>query len=340
MMSAHVAVLGGGSWGATLADHLGRRGCEVSLWEFSADRVRELRDERTLSILPGFSLHRSVQVDQDMGAVLKDAGVVVNVVPSEFTRATFRGVNASGAVAASAWVVNASKGIERGSLKRLSQVIGEEVPLWKDRVVVLSGPSHAEEVSRNIPTAVAAAGPVDLVERAQDLFISDTFRVYASPDILGVELGGALKNVYAVSCGIADGLGLGDNTKAALMTRGLNEMTRLGRAAGALGVTFFGLSGVGDLIVTCTSRHSRNRLLGEKIGRGLSIAQALGEMTMVAEGLPTSESGRALAVKLGLELPILDEVYACLHQGKSAKVSLRDLLQRPVLDEMHYLRDL
>jgi glycerol-3-phosphate dehydrogenase (NAD(P)+) len=201
-------------------------------------------------------------------------------------------------------------------------------------VAVLSGPSHAEEVARRLPTVVVTAGPGDFPARVQTLFKSEAFRVYTSPDTIGVELGGALKNIYAIACGICDGLGLGDNAKAALMTRGLNEMTRVGLASGAQAITFTGLSGLGDLIVTCTSKHSRNRALGEKIGQGKTLQQALSEMTMVAEGVVTSRSAYQLGQKLGLDLPIIEDIYRCLHEGKSAKESLRDLMTRPVSDEM------
>ncbi|MGQ0643973.1 MAG: NAD(P)H-dependent glycerol-3-phosphate dehydrogenase [Elusimicrobiota bacterium] len=188
-----------------------------------------------------------------------------------------------------------------------------------------------------IPTAVVSAGPAGLPEKVQDLFNTESFRVYTSPDFIGVELGGALKNIYAVACGACDGLGLGDNTKAALMTRGLNEMVQMGLALGARGLTFFGLSGLGDLIVTCASRHSRNRLLGEKIGGGKPVKEALGEMTMVAEGLRATRSAHELARRRGLELPIVNELYRCLYEGKSAQASMHDLMVRPVSAEMVHI---
>jgi glycerol-3-phosphate dehydrogenase (NAD(P)+) len=222
----------------------------------------------------------------------------------------------------------------------MSEVIEEEVPEAKGRVAVLSGPSHAEEVAVGIPTAVVSAGPSGLDANVQDLFNTDAFRVYTSKDFVGVELGGALKNIYAIATGACDGLGLGDNTKAALMTRGLNEMARMGIASGAQGLTFFGLSGMGDLIVTCGSRHSRNRLMGEKIGQGKTLKEALGEMTMVAEGVRTTKSVYDLARKLNLDLPIVNEIYRCLYEGKTAKDSLHDLMMRPVRAEMVHVEHL
>jgi glycerol-3-phosphate dehydrogenase (NAD(P)+) len=266
--------------------------------------------------------------------------LVVNAVPSTHVRATFTAVHASGALAPGAWAVSVSKGIENDTLKRMSQVIAESAPALAGRVSVLAGPSHAEEVARSLPTAVVAAGPESLREKIVALFNNESFRVYTSSDFIGVELGGALKNVYAIACGVSDGLGMGDNTKAALMTRGLNEIARLGVARGAQATTFFGLAGLGDLIVTCTSKHSRNRLLGEKIGQGKSVEQALSEMTMVAEGLPTTRSAQQLADRHGLDLPIIHALHSCLFEGKTAHDAVRELLSRPPVEEMYHLESM
>jgi glycerol-3-phosphate dehydrogenase (NAD(P)+) len=202
----------------------------------------------------------------------------------------------------------------------------------------MAGPSHAEEVARSLPTAVVAAGPGPFRENLVDIFNADHLRVYTNPDFIGVELCGALKNVFAVACGVSDGLGFGDNTKAALMTRGLNEMVRLGVAEGAQVITFLGLAGLGDLIVTCTSRHSRNRSFGEKMGFGKTMAQALSEMTMVAEGVPTTKSAKQLADRHGLDLPIISELYRVLYEGKPARNAMRDLLSRPPVPEMMHIQ--
>ncbi len=336
-MKTRLTVLGGGSWGATLADHLARKGHEVTVWEFVPEVAKALQSTRTLAVMPQLRLHESVRVTNDLAESLCRAEAVVSVVPSEFVRSTWRRIRETGALPAEAWVISATKGIENDTLKRMSEVIAEEAPALRDRVAVLSGPSHAEEVAQSVPTAVVSAGPAGLPAQVQAIFNTETFRVYTSADFPGVELGGALKNIYAIACGACDGLGLGDNTKAALVTRGLNEMVRIGLASGAHGLTFFGLSGLGDLIVTCFSKHSRNRLLGEKVGQGKTLKQALGEMTMVAEGVRTTKSVYQLSQRLKLELPIVNELYKCLHEGKSARDSLHDLMHRPVSAEMVHL---
>jgi glycerol-3-phosphate dehydrogenase (NAD(P)+) len=333
-MKEKIAVIGGGSWGATLANVLAHNGHEVAVWEFVREVADHLKTARSLKVLPGLKLHPSALVTNDLKEALQGRSVLVCAVPSEYARATLRAVRESGAVAPGAWVVNVTKGIEPDTLKRMSEVIEEELPAVKGRVTVLSGPSIAKEVAQGQPTLVVAAGPAELAKRTQSLFLADSFRVYTSADAVGVEFGGAIKNVYAVACGIADGLGLGDNAKAALMTRGLNEMVRLGTAYGGQGITFFGLSGVGDLIVTCSSPHSRNRTLGEKIGKGKTVKEALAEMTMVAEGVISAKSVHQLAKKLDVEMPIVTEVYQCLHEGQPARQALKDLLRRPAEDEM------
>ncbi len=336
-MTERVVVLGGGSWGATLADRLARNGHNVAVWEFNRERAEALQKTRRLSFMPQLVLESAVKVTNDLGEALRDRPTVVSAVPSEHVRSTFRAVRKKGGLAERAWVVSVTKGIENNSLKRMTEVIVDEAPGLAGRVAVLAGPSHAEEVARNLPTAVVVAGPEPFRERVVGLFNAERLRVYTSTDFVGVELGGALKNVFAIGCGISDGLGMGDNTKAALMTRGLNELARLGVAAGAEVMTFFGLAGLGDLIVTCTSQHSRNRLFGEKIGQGRSVAQALSEMTMVAEGFPTAKSAKQLADRHGLDLPIIAALYGCLYEGKTAREAARDLLRRPPVEEMQHL---
>jgi glycerol-3-phosphate dehydrogenase (NAD(P)+) len=337
-MKERIAVLGGGSWGATLADHLAKNGHDVFLWEFVKADADRLKQTRRLPTLPALVLHGTVQVTSDLGEAIAGRSVLVNAVPSSHVRSTFTAVNATGALVPEPWVVSVSKGIENDSLKRMSDVIAETVPSLKGRVAVLAGPSHAEEVARALPAAVVAAGPQPFRERVVELFNADHLRVYTNPDFTGVELCGALKNVFAVACGVSDGLGFGDNTKAALMTRGLNEMVRVGMAEGAQVITFLGLAGLGDLIVTCTSQHSRNRSLGEKLGSGKSAKEALAEMTMVAEGFPTTKSAWQLATRHGLDLPIISELYTILYEGKPARDAMRDLLSRPPVPEMMHIQ--
>jgi glycerol-3-phosphate dehydrogenase (NAD(P)+) len=337
-MNDKISVVGGGSWGSTLADLLGRNGQNVTLWEFVPQVAAQLNDKRTLAVMPELNLHPGVHVTNDLSEAVSGARAILSVVPSEFVRGTFKAIKKTGKLSDGAFIISASKGVENDSLLRMSEVIVQEIPSLAGKVCALSGPSHAEEVVRGVPTAVVSAGPGKLPEQTQDIFNTDNFRVYTSSDMTGVELGGALKNIYAIACGACDGLGLGDNTKAALMTRGLNEIVRIGMAQRAQAMTFLGLSGMGDLIVTCLSRHSRNRLLGEKIGKGLSLKEALGEMTMVAEGVRTTKSAFDLARKCQLDLPIINEIYRCLYEGKSAKDSLRDLTHRPVTSETEHFK--
>ncbi|MBL8023048.1 MAG: NAD(P)-dependent glycerol-3-phosphate dehydrogenase [Elusimicrobia bacterium] len=337
-MNERIAVLGGGSWGATLADHLAKNGHDVFLWEFVENDADRLKRTRRLPTLPPLVLHDSVQVTSRLGEALSGRSVLVNAVPSTHVRSTFQAVKKTDALLPGAWVVSVSKGIENDSLKRMSEVIAESDPRLAGRVAVLAGPSHAEEVARSLPAAVVAAGPDTFRQKIVDLFNADHLRVYTNPDFTGVELCGALKNVFAVACGVSDGLGFGDNTKAALMTRGLNEMVRLGMAEGAQVITFLGLAGLGDLIVTCTSQHSRNRSLGEKLGSGKTAKEALAEMTMVAEGFPTTKSAMQLALRHGLDLPIILELYHILYEGKPARDAMRDLLSRPPVPEMMHIQ--
>src|SRR5258708_3890653 len=283
MIKEKMAFLGGGSWGATLAAHAAQQGHEVLIWEFIKEQAEVLKNKRTLPTLPELKLPANVHVTNDIADAVKNVHMIFSVVPSHTVRSTFQ--SAKPYLKKGCFVVSASKGIETDSLLRMSQVITEIFPDVGD-IVILSGPSHAEEVALGQPVAlVAASSSKPAAERIRGVMASESFRIYTSSDPIGVELGGALKNVYAVACGVVDGLALGDNTKAALMTRGLLEITRLGGKLGARALTFFGLSGLGDLIVTCTSKHSRNRLVGERIGSGKTLQRALSEMTMVAEGV-------------------------------------------------------
>jgi glycerol-3-phosphate dehydrogenase (NAD(P)+) len=333
-MTEKVAVLGGGTWGATLAAHLDQLGHEVAIWEFVPEVAAYLAKERCLKTLPQLRLPSSVLVSNDMGAVLKGRSCVLSVTPSHAVRPTFETAVKNGFIEDGALVITASKGIENKTFLVMTQIISQVFPRVGD-AVVLTGPSHAEEVAAGQPVALVAASEMQSAQnRVKNLFSSEKFRVYTSGDPIGAQLGAALKNVYAVASGIVDGLGLGDNTKAALMTRGLSEMARLGKTMGASPFTFFGLSGLGDLIVTCGSKHSRNRSLGEKIGQGKSLNEALAEMTMVAEGVKATESAFNLSKSKRVELPIVNEVFHILFENKPPRDSIRDLMGRNVGPEM------
>lgn len=331
-MAATLAVLGGGSWGVTLARLLADNGQAVRLWEFDAALRAALAATReNTRCLPGVQLPESVTVIDGPAAAAGCTGVVV-AVPSVAVRATAQAFAA--VMAAAEWTVSASKGLEGGTLRRLSEVIAGAAGCDPARVGALSGPSHAEEVSAGLPTSVTMAfSDLARARAARAVFATASFRVYANDDLAGVELGGALKNIIAIATGIGDGLGFGDNTRAALITRGLREMERLGVALGARAETFAGLSGLGDLVVTCTSRHSRNRRFGEYLGRGDSPAQALARMTMVAEGVPTCAAAYDLARQHDLRMPITAEVYRILHEGQPARLAVENLMGRQLTDE-------
>jgi len=334
-----VAVLGAGSWGATLAALLSKKGHEVSLWEFDPRAAEALSSTRKLPVLPELDIPAAIHVTNDLSSALRERSILISATPSHVVRVTMTSVWKTNSLDKKAIVINVAKGLEEKTLKRMSQVISEELHVPINRIASLSGPSHAEEVCRGLPTATVAAG-IDkkTVARVQTLFENDFFRVYPHDDLIGVELGGTLKNIFAIACGISDGLGLGDNSRAAILTRGLNEMTRIGVKLGGNMLTFFGLTGMGDLFVTCMSPHSRNRLLGEKIGRGKTAAQALSEMTMVAEGMKAAPSAFALSQKLKLDCPLIQEIYKVLYKGKDPKTSLHDLMHRQTHKEWQGLR--
>jgi len=324
-----IGILGAGSWGTALAVLLCKNGHRVCMWEFdrsAADRI--ILDRENRAFLPGVPIPESVQISSDLDAVIHEQDVLFFVVPSHVMRSV--GASVAKTLNSGPLVVSCSKGIENDSLLRMSEVLLETMPsLNPERVVVLSGPSHAEEVAQGIPTVVTAASTGSESGRIiQDILKSPSFRVYTNPDVTGVELGGALKNVIAVAAGISDGAGCGDNTKAALLTRGIVEITRLGVAMGANPMTFAGLSGIGDLIVTCTSRHSRNRYVGEQIGRGRSLHEVLESMVMVAEGVRTARSVMDLSTRYQVEMPISREVYRVLFENKPPKEALYDLMTR------------
>lgn len=334
-MGKIVGILGAGSWATAISVLLAQKGYKVKLWSIIPEQIKEINETReNKSFLPGVTIPAGVEAIDDLGQAVSDAEAVVFGVPSHAFREVVR--KALSYIPGGAILINLAKGIEEDSLCRMSQVFTQEagvVMTW--RYVVLSGPSHAEEVGRMVPTAVVAASScMESAEYVQDLFMCDFFRVYTSSDVTGVELGGALKNIIALGTGIADGLGYGDNTKAALMTRGLTEISRMGMAMGASPLTFAGLAGVGDLIVTCTSMHSRNRRAGIAIGRGKSLDEALSEVKMVVEGVRTTRAARSLAQSLAVEVPITEQIYQVLFAGLSPVVAVNRLMTRGKTREM------
>ncbi|MBM7623851.1 NAD(P)H-dependent glycerol-3-phosphate dehydrogenase [Sporohalobacter salinus] len=323
------AVIGGGSWGSAIAMLLANNDYRVSLQDISKDLVTEINEERTNSnYLPEVRIPEGITATTDLKEAVKDAKVVVIVVPSHAIRRVAEEL--SGLLDDDTVIVSATKGIEEESCYRMSEVLKDELRAeLHDNIVVLSGPSHAEEVSKELPTTVVIASSSRLLaEKVQDVFMSETFRVYTNPDIVGVELGGALKNIIAIAAGITDGLDYGDNTKAALITRGMAEIKRLGVALGADPMTFSGLSGIGDLVVTCASEHSRNRRLGFKIGQGKNLEQALNEMKMVAEGVRTAKAAYQLAKREEIDAPIIKQAYQVLFKDKSPRRAVNELMMR------------
>ncbi len=323
---AKVGVIGAGSWGTALALLLHNNGHEVVLWSIIEDEVNMLREKREHeSKLPGVRLPEEMEITTDLEYSLKEKDLVVLAVPSPFTRSTAHSM--SPYVAEGQLIVNVAKGVEEKTLMTLSEIIEQEIP--QANVAVLSGPSHAEEVGRGVPTTVVAGAKDEKTAKfIQDMFMNSVFRVYTSPDILGIELGGALKNVIALAAGVADGLGHGDNLKAALITRGIAEITRLGLAMGAHAETFHGLSGIGDLIVTCASVHSRNRKAGYLMGKGYTMQEAMAEVKMIVEGVYSAKAAMGLAEKYQVELPIIEQVNKALFENKNPKEALEELMLR------------
>lgn len=334
-MSKIIGVAGAGSWATALSVLLAHKGYAVRMWTRQAALVDEITIKReNIRYLPGVTVPRAVEVTVDIKEAVSGMDAVVFAVPSH----AFRGALESALpfMTGRELIINTAKGIEEDSLRRLSQAFAEVAgPQALERYVVLSGPSHAEEVGRQVPSAVvAASASMGSAEYAQDLFMCDNFRVYTNPDVAGVELGGALKNVIALGTGIADGLGFGDNTKAALMTRGLAEISRLGVTLGANPLTFAGLAGIGDLIVTCTSMHSRNRRAGIAIGSGKSLEEALAEVGMVVEGVRTTRAARRLSELYQVNMPITEAMYEVLFKGFSPEMAVNKLMTRGKKHEM------
>ena len=326
-----ISILGAGTWGTALAILLAENKHEVTIWSAIQKEVTELSEHRTeIKNLPGAILPTSVVVTNDLEIALQEPDIIVMAVASVYVRQTAKRI--SSMIREGQIIVNVAKGIEEATLKTLCEIIKDEIP--QAEVAVLSGPSHAEEVSRKLPTTiVAGAKKKEVAKLIQDTFMNKFFRVYTSPDMIGIELGGSLKNVIALAAGVVDGLGCGDNTKAALMTRGIVEIARLGMVMGGKYETFSGLSGMGDLMVTCTSKHSRNRNAGFLIGKGKTAEEAMKEVNQVVEGVYSAKAALKLGQKYNVELPIIEKVNEVLFEGKTAKEAMLDLLIREKTEE-------
>ncbi|MFP7169414.1 NAD(P)H-dependent glycerol-3-phosphate dehydrogenase [Terribacillus sp. FSL K6-0262] len=334
------AVLGAGSWGTALAMVLADNGHEVRIWSHNPAQVAAINETRgNEKYLPGVTLPASITAYAAMEDTVKDADAVILVVPAKATREVASKLAAH--LPADAVIAHATKGIEPKTSKRVSEMIEEELKAVDHRpVVVLSGPSHAEEVAKRQPTTLSASSvEMEEAKKVQELFMNENFRVYTITDMVGVELGGSLKNIIALGAGISDGLGYGDNAKAALITRGLAEIARLGTKLGANPLTFIGLSGMGDLIVTCTSVHSRNWRTGNMLGKGMSLEEALAQMGMAVEGVRTTEAVAELADKAGVEMPITKGINQILFHGAKAKDIVDQLMTRMPKHEMEDLQD-
>lgn len=323
---AEIGVIGAGSWGTALAIVLAHNGHQVTVWSILEDEVEMLTTQREhKDKLPGVKIPETITFTTDLKTAAVGKEMVVLAVPSPFTRSTAH--NLAEFITDRQLIVIVSKGIEESTLMIQSEIVEQEIP--QADVAVMSGPSHAEEVGRGLPTTVVAgAHTKKTAERVQTFFMNEVFRVYTSPDMLGIELGASLKNVIALAAGMADGLGYGDNTKAALITRGIKEISRLGVAMGANTETLNGLSGIGDLIVTCASRHSRNRKAGMLIGQGYTMQAAMDEVKMVVEGVYSAKAAIALARKYEIDMPIIEQVNAVLFEDQPAKDAVMELMLR------------
>ncbi len=331
MSFQNVHVIGAGSWGTALALVLQGNGLPVTVWGHDADSIAEIRAHReNRRYLPGVALPAELDFTTELDG-LPGADLILIVTPSKAIRAVAQRLREAGA-RDDAVLLSCTKGVERGTGARMSEILAET--LTKNPTAVLSGPSHAEEVARRMPTAVVlGCGDHPVARRLQAAFSAAFFRTYTSDDVAGIELGGALKNIFAIASGVSDGLGFGDNSKAALVTRAMAELTSVGCALGGRRETFQGLSGIGDLMVTCFSRHSRNRLVGERLGRGETLAEITASMTMVAEGVPTTYSATECARKNGIETPIIDQIHALLDGRISPRKAMENLMSRELKAE-------
>lgn len=335
MLNEKIGVLGGGSWGTALAILLTKKGLSVDMWLRNREQVEDIiHHGENRKYLPNIKIPENLSIMSDVERTIYKKDIILFAVPTHGVRETL--VDYKEFFKEEQIIVNVAKGIENNTLMRISEIVGEILP--KNRYVVLSGPSHAEEVAVDIPTTVvSASADKQAAKYIQDIFMTPKFRVYTNPDIIGVELGGSLKNIIALGAGISDGLGYGDNTKAALMTRGIFEMARLGEKLGANPTTFSGLSGIGDLIVTCTSMHSRNRRAGILIGEGLDLDEAVEKIGMVVEGIRTTNSAYKLAERHGVDMPITREIYNVLYRGTDVKDSVPNLMER---DKKHEIENI
>jgi glycerol-3-phosphate dehydrogenase (NAD(P)+) len=323
-----ITVLGAGSWGATLAALLFENGHSVTLWEFDAKRAKDLQDRKIKPFNASTDLPSGLVVTNSIKS-LKTSEAVLFVIPSQCMRSLCLYLKNNGTSLDGKLIISATKGIENKTLLRMSEIVDEIFDGVYGNIAVLSGPSHAEEVCRKIPTAVTSAAlNLETAERCRMLFMNEYFRVYNQNDIIGVETGAALKNVFAIASGIVDGLKYGDNTKAVIVSRGLKELSRVGVALGSKEQTFYGLSGVGDLMVTCFSKHSRNRAVGQAVGEGKTLDEAEKNLGMVAEGVKNTISAYEIGKKFNIELPIINEIYAVLFEGKNPLEAVNDLMTR------------
>ncbi len=327
-----IAVIGDGGWGTTLAILLHNKGESVTLWGAFPDYVAHLKQKRiNTRFLPGIKMPSGLEITADLEKAIESKDLIVLAIPSQFMRRVISRIKIFNIPRRTAFL-SVTKGLETDTLMRMSEVIQEE--LGKIKLAVLSGPTIAYEVARRIPTtAVVASHSKDLRKFIAGLFNTDRFRIYTNQDVIGVELGGSFKNIIAIACGISDGLGFGTNAKAALLSRGLAEISRLGIKMGAKPKTFSGISGLGDLVTTCISPFSRNRYLGERIGKGKILKQVVGKMKMVAEGIPTTQAAYRLAVKYKVDMPIAKEVYLVLYKNKNPRKAVRDLMTRRLKEE-------
>ena len=333
-MVEKIGVIGAGSWGTTLADLLAKKGHDVTLWAYEPHLPAEMEETRVNSLfLPEIALNPNLRFTNSLAEAVSDKNLILIVSPSQVIRSVL--TEALPNLEKNALLVSASKGVETGTLLLVSEIYEQVLPAERLRnFAVLSGPSFAREVALEMPTAiVAAAGDSGVAKRVQEVFSTGYFRIYTNDDVVGVELGGAIKNVIAIAAGISDGLGFGSNTRAALITRGLSEMSRLGRAMGAQAATFAGLAGMGDLVLTCTGDLSRNRTVGINLGKGRRLQEILAEMRMVAEGVKTSESAYQLTRKVGVPMPIIEAVYRILYEEKSPRSAVMELMTRDLKAE-------
>ncbi|MBF88343.1 MAG: glycerol-3-phosphate dehydrogenase [Candidatus Marinimicrobia bacterium] len=325
-----VSVLGGGSWGSTISQHLSSLGHEVYLYHRNGDQLNEMREKLRHPLLEQLRFSETIKFIEDLNYLPKSEFMVI-AVPSHGVRELMLRVpkNLLGTK-----IINLSKGIEQNTFKRISEIILETSDIISGNIVTLSGPSHAEEVALGHPTSlVAASDNLETSKEVQKLFSSNSLRIYTNNDIIGVELGGSIKNVIALASGICDGIGFGDNTKASLITRGIVEISRLGVSLGGKAETFAGLSGIGDLIATCLSHHSRNRYVGEQIGVGRPLEEILNEMSMIAEGVKTTSATKELSVLKNIEMPIVSSVYSVLYENINPKEAVNSLMNRELIKE-------